>query len=334
MAGGNGIFGKWQPVYAEAGLAAFPVDPIAKKPMVSNYMKVGVRACDRFAKRFGNAPALGVACARSRLTIVDVDTTDERVLADALSEYGPTPIIVRSGSGHFQAWYRNGGEPRKIRPDDRPIDILGGGFVVAPPSQGAKGAYEFLEGSLADLSLLPLMRKLAMAPANELAAPPLAEPETGTEAAEVGKRNDTLFREAMRAARRCDSLEGVLAHVATVNAGYEPPLPHDEAVAVAHKAWGYEAAGNNQFGGEMVVGLPVSKFDRLGSDPFAVTLYMTLRRHWRDGETFSAANAMAETMSFPLRKFVDARRTLERHGLIVMIRKPIKGVGPAVYRFG
>jgi len=69
-----------------------------------------------------------------------VDTPDERVLADALGRHGPTPLVIRSGSGNWQAWYRNGGEPRRVRPwADKPIDILGDGFTVAPPSRGVQG---------------------------------------------------------------------------------------------------------------------------------------------------------------------------------------------------
>jgi hypothetical protein len=79
---------------------------------------------------------------RNRLTVLDVDTQDERVLADAVDRHGKTPIVIRSGSGNFQAWYRHGGERRLIRPRHNvPIDILDAGPVVAPPSKVAKGQY-------------------------------------------------------------------------------------------------------------------------------------------------------------------------------------------------
>ena len=333
---GGGIFGQWQPRYAEAGMASFPVND-AKKPMVRNPLNIGLPASRSYANRFADAPALGIACGpHSRLAAVDIDSTCENLLADTISQYGDTPIKVRTASGHFHLWYRYGGEPRKIKPKKGvPIDILGhGGFLVAPPSHGAKGDYEFLSGSLADVSSLPLMRKPALAsePANDSA---LAIGQTvGPVTAEAGQRNETLFREAMRAARGCASLEALLEHVGRVNAGFAPPMPHSEAVAVAHKAWGYEAAGTNRFGGEMLVGLPVSKFDRLGDDPFALALLMKLRRRWRDDETFVVANAMAEAMGWPRRKFVDARTSLERLGLLVVVTRASKRRGPAQYRLG
>lgn len=131
----TGVFAQWQPVYADHGIATFPVND-NKVPAVRNYGRIGINASSSLASRFGSG-ALGFMCGcRSGITVLDVDTADERVLADAIDRHGKTPIVARSGSGHFQAWYRYGGERRLIRPRrDVPIDILGGGFVVAPPSR-------------------------------------------------------------------------------------------------------------------------------------------------------------------------------------------------------
>ena len=99
----------------------------------------------KIASKFGHAPAIGFMCGkRNGITVLDVDCKDERILADALDRHGKTSVIARSGSGNFQAWYKHNSERRRIRPDRRvPIDILGSGVVVAPPSQSAKGSYEF-----------------------------------------------------------------------------------------------------------------------------------------------------------------------------------------------
>lgn len=122
-----GAFAEWQPRYAEHGIITFPVvvDETRKKPAVKGYLKIGLPTSSQLALRFVDHDALGIACKRNRLTILDVDTTDERELADGLARHGQTPFIVRSGSGNFQAWYRNNGESRRIRPDPaRPVDIL------------------------------------------------------------------------------------------------------------------------------------------------------------------------------------------------------------------
>src|SRR5262249_7329460 len=178
----------WQADYAAHGVATFPVDA-NKRPMVSRYSKFGLVGSAKIAGKFANAPAIGFMCGkRSGVTVLDVDTTDERVLADAVERHGRTPIIARSGSGHYQAWYRHAGERRLIRPRrDVPIDILGGGFVVAPPSRTAKGGYQFIQGSLDDLDSLPT---LSDAPS---AIPADARPDWGTMRDGHG-RNDALFK--------------------------------------------------------------------------------------------------------------------------------------------
>ena len=322
----DGIFAEWQPRYAAADIPTFPVQN--KKPAVRGYMKTGPNLSRELAEgKFAGASAFGFACKRAGLTIVDVDTPDENVLADALAEYGDTPVIVRSGSNHFQAWYRNDGEPRKIRPDkEKPIDILGGGYVVAPPSQGTKGAYQFLSGSLDDLPALPTLRKPEA---------PDDRSEPAVELMNVGQRNDAMWRACMRHARGCASFDDLLSFAHGANAEtLAAPLPDAEVVTLAQSAWAKTCSGDNRFGAEMLVGLPVSKFDRIAGDPFALSLYMTLRRRWRDGETFAVANDMHKAQGWPRRKFVEARTALETHRLIVMVKRPSKAHGAAAYRFG
>ena len=65
-----------------------------KRPSVRGYPRIGLRASAELASKFADAPGLGIMCGeRSRVTVLDVDTTDERVLADALSRHGPTPRL-------------------------------------------------------------------------------------------------------------------------------------------------------------------------------------------------------------------------------------------------
>ena len=132
---------------------------------------------------------------RSGITVLDWDSTDERGFADALNRHGKTPIIARSGSGHFQAWYRHAGERRLTRPRrDVPLDILGGGYVVAPPSWVERGQYQFLEGSLDDLANLP---KLLDAPS--------AIPPDWRSMRDGDGRNAALFRQIGRASNATNS---------------------------------------------------------------------------------------------------------------------------------
>src|SRR6516164_10202458 len=154
-----GVFQTFQPQYAAHRIATFPV--VDKRPAVRGYPRIGLRASAELASKFVDATALGFMCGRrSRVTVLDIDTSDERLLTDAFSRHGATPIIVRTASGKFHAWYRHSNERRRIRPwgDDLPIDLLGsGGFVIAPPSTTGRGSYEFIHGGLHDVTKLPRM---------------------------------------------------------------------------------------------------------------------------------------------------------------------------------
>ena len=96
------IVAEWQPRYAEVGIVTFPVD--GKAPSVTGYLELKPGGSQRLVDRFPDASAFGLALKPSNITVVDVDTPDERVLTDALARHGDTPFIVRSGGGHFQAW--------------------------------------------------------------------------------------------------------------------------------------------------------------------------------------------------------------------------------------
>lgn len=255
----SGLFSEWQPRYAEVGISTFPVRE--KKPAVKGYLKLGVATSEQLALKFTNDNAFGFACKRNRLTILDVDTNDERVFADALAKNGPTPVIVRSGSGNWQAWYRNNGEARKVRPDpSKPIDILGDGFVVAPPSVGSKAHYEFVEGSLEDIADLP---RRVIGPHTNLVynrdtpslclSPPSTTRQNGNRAegnstVKVGTRNNELWRAAMIVARQCESLEQLMAKTMETNRAFPEPLPAEEVLRIVASAWDYEARGENWVG--------------------------------------------------------------------------------------
>ena len=153
-----GLYAEWQPIYEAHGVAIFPVRP-NKTPAVKGYLRIGSRVSRQLVPKFTETDAFGLACKSNKITVLDVDTTDERVLADGLQRHGQTPFIVRSGSGNFQAWYRHNGERRHVRPDPAlPIDILGDGYVVCPPSLSTKGRYEIIQGTLDELDRLPKMR--------------------------------------------------------------------------------------------------------------------------------------------------------------------------------
>lgn len=285
----SGLFASWQPEYEAAGIATFPVR--GKVPAVKHYLRAGRNASRQFASKFPDANAFGFACHSANIAVLDIDSPSDNLLADALAEFGPSPIIIRSGSGNHQVWYRRRGQGRRIRPDkSRPIDILGRGYVVAPPSVGAKGSYQFITGSLNDLASLPSML-LACLPA-------AAEPHTDTLVASAGgiaegSRNDTLWRHCMAKAKQCSSLDVLLLQAQQFNAAScSPPLSGSEVVACAASAWRVTAKGDNWFGTGGLMALPnetVRKLVTTEADAFLLLSYLKAH-HW--GRNFAIANAM------------------------------------------
>ena len=323
-------FGAWQLLYADHGIPTFPVQiaPGTKKPMVSHYGRFGLKASSEIAQKFPDATAIGfMAGRRTGLTILDVDTPDERVLRDALDRHGQTPVIVCSGSGNFQAWYRHNHEGRLIRPElDRPIDILGSGFVVAPPSLGTKANYEFIEGGLDDLDRLQIMRNI------RVVSPPLSPASNPVEAVTEGRRNDALWSHCMRSAHSCDDLESLLDVARTCNAEYLPPLAEAEVVKIAKSAWSYTKRGENHFGSHGAW-LPLDEVNRLVSDPDALALVCWLRANNHPDAQFWVADGLKDQLGWSLHQLREARRRVVKIGEIRQIEPPRPGKA-AVYVFG
>jgi hypothetical protein len=71
----TGVFSKWQPVYAEHGIATFPVviEGKNKRPMNKGYQRTGLRGSAELAKKFTEANALGMILGRrNQIEYVDV----------------------------------------------------------------------------------------------------------------------------------------------------------------------------------------------------------------------------------------------------------------------
>jgi hypothetical protein len=72
----------------------------ATRNRLTNYHHVGLRGSEALVARFGNANGLGfMTNARNGITIIDCDTDDERIFADALLCHGEMPLKVRTASG-------------------------------------------------------------------------------------------------------------------------------------------------------------------------------------------------------------------------------------------
>lgn len=333
-----GVFAEYQPLYATHNIPTFPVQ--GKRPAVKGYAKAGSNLSQQWALKFPEVDALAfMAGGRTRLSIVDVDSSDEALLRDTLARYGEAPIMVRTSSGGFHLWYRFNGEERKIRPDpDTPVDLLGGGVVVAPPSLGSKGPYEFIRGTLSDLHKLR--------PADNVIAFPKAKLErpAARELIGAGGRAKALLSHLRGEARHCDTLDDLL-DVARSFADERLDLTgghsftEAEITSTAKSVWGWTqekiAAGQYFVGTGKRLTLTFDAIDKvlsLGAD--ATALYLTLQRRSNHRGELIVANDMRLTMpdgEWTLVRFRKARAALTGAGIITENKKPSTWHGPARY---
>jgi hypothetical protein len=266
----RGAFAEWQPRYAEHGIPTFPVKD--KVPCVRGWQHVGLPA-SQLALKFPEADVFGFQCGRSsRITIVDIDSKDERIVNEAVKIFGDSPVLWRTGSGNFAMPFRHNGEGRRIRPiANLPIDVLGAGYAVAPPSAGKRQQYEFLKGGLDQFSSLPSLQL----PANENSVP-------------KGKRDNWLFKRLLREVRACDDFDTLLDVARTLNAECHPPMSDVQVISKAKQAWKYETAGNNWVGKRARATTTRDEILSLSHFPAAGCLLNLLRvSHAMPGEPFA-----------------------------------------------
>lgn len=313
----TGVFSEWQPRYAEHGVATFPVKD--KRPRIRNWQKVGLNGSSQLAMKFADADQFGFQCGeRNRITLIDIDSREERVVAEAIKLFGKSPILWRTGSGNHAMPFRYNGEARKIRAlPELPIDVLGGGFAVAPPSMGSTGRYEFLRGSLSDLDRLPIARPIKVdGPKTKNQNSDRSCKSEPADTIRKGERNDSLFHYALEQAPYVDDLDGLIDVVRTRNMDCEPLLPDAEVMSIANSAWRYEQEGRNLVGRGHAMVIDHGTFDRLISkSPDAWLLYShLLRQHW--ARDFVLSKAMAPAMHWGRPRWENARDTLVDLGFI------------------
>src|SRR5262249_10181338 len=161
-----------------------------------------------------------------------------------------TPIIERTASGKFHAFYRHNGEPcscrqanglsryQKLWGADVPIDLLGAGLCVVTPTFNSKGKYQFVRGSLADIPRLPTMRGLeglqpSILPDDVPLVVPL--PAKWTNMRDGDGRNNALWERCMRTGHGA-TFEQMLEIAQTVNQQFKEPITNMTEVAAIAKS--------------------------------------------------------------------------------------------------
>ena len=318
----SAIFSEWQPRYAAHNVATFPVQD--KRPRVRGWQNVGLNGSAQLALKFPTAEALGFKCgARNCITVIDIDTNDQGVVEEAVRLFGESPILWRTGGGNYAMPFRYNGEKRRIRAvGNLPIDILGEGFVVALPSLGSKGRYEFLQGSLSDLERLPTIALRGRSEQKRRREPVAAE----------GERNNKLFRHCADQALYCDTLEDLVDVAKTFNANCVPPLGDAEVLRTARSAWKWTLGGKERHG---MVSVPRPAIEVLAPQhPDALALLTILAARNGRNSTFWVANGMAgEHVGLTVPRLARARNELLKLKIIKRV-SPARPHSPALYRWG
>ena len=322
------IFKRWQPEYAARGIATFPVRE-TKTPAIKYWQKIGLKGSAILADK-KSADAFGyVTGRRANITVLDIDTIDERVSEDAIARHGQPGIIVRTASGKRHHLHGYNGERRRIRPwAELPIDVLGdNGYVLAPPSKLEKGCYEIIHGHLDDLDRL---KPMVGAP-QQLVAP---LPAKWAGMREGDGRNRALWERCMRVGAG-RSLDGMMEIARNANQSFKEPLMDTEVVKIATSAWQHDAAGLNFFSRPRVM-LDHDIVDALATaNPYAMALLVILERYHGGNDRFVLAKPMATKMGWTLPRWYEARDYLVKVGLIRCIHSGGRGANdPPVYGWG
>lgn len=328
----TGVYACHAPAYADAGLPVFPVDTRNKRPSVRGWQNADPRRARiwRGIPNLAASQGVGLVMGRpSGVTEIDVDAVGGGWITVATERFGDTSIIIRTASGKAKLWYRHNGEGRHIRPfTGLPIDVLGGGFTIAPPSwrDDIGEAYSFIKGGLADIANLPGIRADAMDEGFVRAA----------EAIQRGERNSSLWRYCMAQARHCDDVEALIDVAVTWASAFPEPLTLAEAEQCARSAFRYEISGRNYLGlSKPQLTHEDRSMDELIDQPEALVLFQMFKRWHGSRAAFAIApTAMSAAGSPPWHRtrIVRARDVLMERGFLVEISAPVRGVRAGRYR--
>jgi hypothetical protein len=308
-------FADIQAAYGAHRVATYPLKA-DKTPAVSGYGRIGAPYSAKLARRFPNATAAGfVAGPRNRMTIIDIDSPDDRLAEELEGRFGATPFRVRTPSGGRHLYYRHGGERRQIRalPD---VDILGAGNVVAALSIVSNGRYQLERGTLDDLDRLPQIKQLE------------ARSRDGTTICR-GQRNTELFRYCRSIVDHCDTYDQLLVTARTwADRRLAEPMPDAEVVKTAASVWRYRGGRRRVM--NHIAGRPV--FSALSADPAVLGVYAYPSAENGPGAEFMIADGLGPARGWPRRLVPEARRALLVLGIVERIRPAGNGL-PALFRW-
>ena len=337
-----GAFGEHAAEFIARGIPVVPTrGDDGKRPAINNWQKLGLRGSRKLLEsgKHDDSNLAFIAGKRSGLTVLDVDTQCQKTLNEALARFGCSPIVIRTASGKFHAYYRYNGEGRKIRPIPD-VDILGGGICVAPPSARpdlAGQGYEWLQGDLGDLDSLPALQNLPMRSYKHVKADSF-----GTGIVQEGERTNDLFRELRTVVHECTTLDELASRAYIICERYDPPLSQDEVMKQAKGVWRLREEGRCIAPGSMTAAMPVNDTVALSDKPSAYLLLGYLRAHHGPSHEFAIVpTGLATVLSMSDKTIRTSRAVLLERGFVTRVRRGrsetmndgTKRRSPDLYRF-
>ena len=227
-----------------------------------------------------------------------------------------------------------------------PIDILGGGFTIVPPSHNLifGRQYELIQGKLDDIDQLPVMRNLEARlyrAAKEVSrertkkANSPANPLKGMR--EHDGRNSTLYRAIGRCARQIYAEHGnrdrVFEVAMDLNKESAEPMSTEEVNGVVGNIWLSTTEGRNNIDrrGAFMEDFEIDAM--IENDQDVLVLVTFLRRHQGPAAArFMITNSLSETFDWRVERLVAARNRILERGIIRQV-KPAWSRSPALYQW-
>jgi hypothetical protein len=227
--------------FAEQSWAVLPTRPATKAPLTDNGVHDASTDPDIITGWWERWPRANVAIAvePSGLVVLDIDPKPGAVEfwrnVERRCPAAHDTLTVLSPSGGFHKYYRAlAGQriPRRISGLHAGVDVLGAGYVIAPPSRTGRGVYHWHAGLYHDGEparlpggLLELIDSVRGHPSATQAIPSKID---------AGRRHDALVSLAGRLRHWGMTSDEILAALQAVNDGRcVPPLGADELAAIA-----------------------------------------------------------------------------------------------------
>lgn len=236
--------------YAQLGWYVFPVEPGGKRPIGSlvphgkDDATIDETTIRSWWQQFPDAN-VGISVAPSGLVVLDIDTANGKPGAKSLVDLGQLPdtLTAQTGSGGAHVIFsRPEGVAMAQRIGLRPgLDLIGNGYIVAPPSLHASGnRYQWADRN--PIARLPQLLIEASAPRpvpTNTSADDTHEPIT------EGGRNAGLTALAGRLRHAGLDQEPIaLALLATNRQRCKPPMPDAEVEGIARSVSRYPATND------------------------------------------------------------------------------------------